>query len=102
MSIRWVARSGRLQKGNNVNAQQIEIATRIASAKRPSAKMITQIVGRKFVDSWIPRAGGLNVSHPSGKWRYETRAEAIDAARETIQNARRVLSAAQPNADGNG
>jgi hypothetical protein len=77
-----------------MDEQQIEIATRIANAKRPSAKMITQLDGNRLVDSWIPRAGGLNVSHPSGKWKFQTRAEAINAARETILNARQALLSA--------
>lgn len=79
-----------------MDERQIEIATRIANAKRPSAKMITQVEGKELVNSWIPRAGGLNVTHPSGKWKYKSREEAIIASRETIENARRVVGCPHP------
>jgi hypothetical protein len=47
---------------------------------RASAKPIRQLVAGDFVTWWVPRLGGESIMH-DGRYKYSTRAEAVDAAR---------------------
>jgi hypothetical protein len=81
-----------LQDGAVMNERSIKVATIMATAKRPSAKVISQFEHGDFVEYWVPRLGGLNVSHPKGQWKFHTRPEAIEAARAAKVHAAECLA----------
>lgn len=56
-----------------------------ATAKRASAGEIHQIVDGCFKRFWIGRLRGMFVGPTGGKWKFDTREEAVDCARRFRQ-----------------
>lgn len=74
-----------------MDAKQIDIATRMANAKRPSAKLCDFFEKGEFYSAWVPRLNGMNVSSVDGHYKFAIRADAIEAAREMKAHAINAL-----------
>lgn len=75
---------------------QHERAEYWATAKRATAGTIGQLEHKNFRTYWVGKLRGMIVTRPDGTWKFDTKPEAIDAARQFRDMARNKIM--PPNA----
>jgi|GEM_PF-2123462 len=75
---------------------QHERITYWATAKRAYAGTISQLENKDFRKYWVGKLRGTIVTRTDGVWKFDTKAEAIDAAKQFRDLARSKLM--PPNA----
>lgn len=78
---------------DTLTQEQIEIASKMANAKRASASFHESFVPTtgncdRF---WIPRLDGLNCTDPEGKFKFPDRGAAVSGAIAMREHARKAL-----------
>lgn len=62
-----------------------------ATAKRATAGTIGQLEHKNFHTYWVGKLRGMIVSRPDGRWKFDTKPEALDAARQFRDMARNEI-----------
>lgn len=66
-----------------------------ATAKRATAGTITQREQGNFRTYWVGRLRGMNITRPDGVWKFDTKEEALEAARQFREFARSKITPAK-------